>query len=93
MQVWEARQCCLVVLTIQKLLEMVVANVAAMDPLLAQLYEVYNTLNTAYEVITDPIGAALGFIGDGIAAGLETVGGALSTGLSDVASGVAQSLG
>ncbi|WP_087864646.1 TraU family protein [Comamonas thiooxydans] len=92
MQVWEARQCCLVVLTIQKLLEMVVANVAAMDPLLKQMYDLYNTVNTVYEVVQDPIGAALGFIGDGIAKGLETVGGALSSGLADVASGVSNSL-
>ena len=72
MQVWEAKQCCLMVLTIENVLKMVIENVVTMGgPAIQNLYEMYNMANTVYQVVTDPIGAAFGAVGDWIAGSLE----------------------
>lgn len=96
MQVWEARQCCLMVLTIENVIKMVAENLATMGGgMLKQMYDMYNMANTAYQIIKDPIGAALGFVGDQILSGLETVADSigLSGALSSVTSGIKSSLG
>lgn len=82
MQVWEARQCCLIVLTIKKVLEMVATSFIGGGGLLEQLYNYYNMANKIYQVVTDPIGAALDFIGEGI---MNLAGSAVS--------GISESLG
>lgn len=96
MQVWEARQCCLMVLTIQSIIKMVVENLAtAGGGTLAQLYDMFNMANTAYQIIQDPIGGALGMIGDFMAQGLgdlaDTAG--LTDALGSVADGLKETIG
>lgn len=74
MQVWEARQCCLMVFTIQDLIEQILENLLTMGGgLLAELYAYYDMISTVYEIVTDPIGAAFGFIGDVIGDALADV--------------------
>ena len=91
MQVWEARQCCLMVLTIQNIIKMVAENIAtAGGGLLAQMYEFFNMANTAYQIIKDPIGGALGMIGDFMADGLGEL--ADSVGLTDALGSVTDGL-
>jgi hypothetical protein len=96
MQVWEARQCCLMVFTIQNIIKMVIENLATMGGgMIAQLYEYFNMINTAYQIIKDPIGGALGVIGDFIGDGLGEL--ADMAGLTDtlgaVTEGLKESLG
>lgn len=95
MQVWEARECCLKVLTISNVIQMVVENFASMSTLLQQLYQIYNMVNTIYQVIQDPIGAALNFIGNQITSGLGKLADAsgLTGTLQGVASGIKNSFG
>lgn len=90
MQVWEARQCCMMVFTIENVIKMVVTSmVDGGSAQLKELYEMYNLAMTVYKVIQDPIGAALGFIGDGIA---DAIGSATS-GLSESLGNVVGNLG
>jgi len=96
MQVWEARQCCLMVLTVESVIRMILENLATMgNGLVAELYAMYNLVDTVYTIVTDPIGAALGFVGDLIGEGLGQL--ADATGLSgtfkDITSGIGESLG
>lgn len=96
MQVWEARQCCLMVLTIENVIKMVVENLATMGGgIMKQMYDMYNLANTAYQVIKDPIGAALGFVGDQMLSGLTKVADSigLSGALSSATNGIKSSLG
>ncbi|KVP16931.1 TraU family protein [Burkholderia ubonensis] len=100
MQVWEARQCCLMVLTIQNVIKMIVENIATMGTgtigqLVAQLYEYYNMAMTAYQIIQDPIGAALNFVGDLMMDGISQLAdmSGLTDALGSVADGVKESLG
>lgn len=95
MQVWEARQCCLMVLTIKNVIEMVVSQISQYSQFLSQMYDAYNLANTIYEAVTDPIGAALGFIGDGLMDGLSEVTGDIfgSGGGAAAATGIGQSIG
>lgn len=94
MQVWEARQCCLMVLTIQNIVQMVVENLAtAGGGTLAKLYKAFNMANTAYEIIKDPIGGALGMLGDFMAEGLGSLVDGMSDALGSATSGIAESLG
>lgn len=96
MQVWEARQCCLMVLTLDDAIMMIVKNIATMGGgIVADLYNVFNTLNTVYQVIKDPIGGALGMIGDFIADGISELADAvgLTDTLKDVSTGLAESIG
>lgn len=98
MQVWEARQCCLMVFTIQNIIKMVIENLATMGGgMIAQLYDYFNMINTAYQIIKDPIGGALGvigdFIGDGLGqladmAGLKDTLGAVTEGLKESLGGL-----
>lgn len=84
MQVWEARQCCIVVLTIESMLKSLVTNLVTMGSAeLQQMYEIYNYVNTAYEAIQDPVGAVLGYVGDVMADGLTDMAGGALDGLSD----------
>lgn len=96
MQVWEARQCCLMVLTIEGVIRMILENLATMgNGLVAELYAMYNLVDTVYTIVTDPIGAALGFVGDLIGEGLGQL--ADMTGLSntfkDITGGIGESMG
>ncbi|WP_080429316.1 TraU family protein [Burkholderia ubonensis] len=96
MQVWEARQCCLMVLTIQNVIKMIAENLATMGGgILAELYELYNMANFVYQVIQDPIGAALSVVGDMMMDGLSQLADAsgLTDALGSVADGVKESLG
>ncbi len=96
MQVWEARQCCMMVFTIQNIVKMVVENLATMGGgIIAQMYEYYNMANTAYQVIKDPIGAALGMVGDFMAQGIGELADAvgLSGTLGSITSGISESIG
>lgn len=86
MQVWEARQCCMMVLTIESIAKMYVGSILETSETLNQLYELYNMANTIYNVIQDPVGAALGFVGDQIASGIGSI-----TGLSDSAGSLGSS--
>lgn len=82
MQVWEARQCCLMVVTFENIIKMIIKNFATMGTgWIADAYEVYNVASTVYSVVTDPIGAALSFVGDVIADGIGEI--ADSIGLND----------
>jgi len=91
MQVWEARQCCLMVLTVENIVKMVVENLATMGGgMVAKLYEMYNKANTVYQIIQDPIGGALGFVGDQLASGIGKISDAV--GLTDSLKGVTSSL-
>lgn len=96
MQVWEARQCCLMVLTIETVIKMIIENIATMgNGLLKELYDMYNLIDTVYQIVTDPFGAALGYIGDLIGEGLTNL--ADVTGLTgtmkDITSGITDSMG
>lgn len=91
MQVWEARQCCLMVLTIKNMLMMVAKNMlTAGGGLVAELYEYFNMANQAYQIIQDPIGGALGVVGDFLADGIGQL--ADSIGLSDTLGGITDGL-
>lgn len=96
MQVWEARQCCLMVLTMENALKMALQELATMGGgTLKQIYDVYNIASTAYKIIQDPIGAALGAVGDFMAQGISDL--AKATGLTDAlkgaSSGISESIG
>lgn len=96
MQVWEARQCCLMVLTIESAIKMILKNIATSGSgLLKELYEFYNIATTVYQVVTDPVGAAMGYVGGKMMEGLEWVGEATgATGLySNVVDGIKESFG
>lgn len=82
MQVWEARQCCMMVLTAENIVKWMVGDFVESSAQLKQLYEYYNMANTAYKIIQDPIGGALGFAGDQLAAAI-----------GNAVSGVSESLG
>lgn len=94
MQVWEARQCCLMVLTVTNVLKMIAENLlTAGGGLLAELYEFYNMANTVYQIIQDPIGGALSLVGDFIADGIGQLADGMGDALGNVADGVKESLG
>lgn len=96
MQVWEARQCCMMVLTIENVLKMIVENMLTMGSAeLKQLYDYYNMANKIYQVVTDPIGAALNFVGDAIAQGIGKVSDAigLTDALGGITNGLSESMG
>jgi hypothetical protein len=96
MQVWEARQCCLMVFTLNNIVEMIIKTIATSGAgLVADLYALYEDLNTVYTIVTDPIGAALDYVGDVLATGISDL--AEATGLTDalggVTKGISKSLG
>lgn len=86
MQVWEARQCCLMVLTIESIAKMYIGSIIEASETLNQLYELYNMANTIYNVIQDPIGGALSFVGDQIASGIGSATGLKTSAGSSVSS-------
>lgn len=90
MQVWEARQCCLMVLTIQNILQQIVVNyVTGGSQFMKDMYDYYHMANSIYTMVSDPIGGALGLIGDGIGAAMSAVG----EGLGDTLGTIADSIG
>lgn len=96
MQVWEARQCCLMLITAENAVKMVVENLATMGGAqVKQMYDMFNMANTAYQVIKDPIGGALGFIGDTIADGIAQISSkiGLTDALKSASNGIKESLG
>jgi hypothetical protein len=96
MQVWEARECCLMVLTVSNAIQMIVENIATMGGgMLQELYTMYNYAQTIYSIVQDPIGAALNFIGNGILSGIKTVAdkSGLTSALGSVANGIKESVG
>lgn len=86
MQVWEARQCCMKVLTIQSVIEMVAENLLTMgNAELAQLAEYIRTANQIYsavQVLRDPLGAGLSWVGDQITGGIGSLTGGALDGLT-----------
>ncbi|MBK3780048.1 hypothetical protein G3A43_07245 [Paraburkholderia aspalathi] len=96
MQVWEARGCCLVVLTIQTVIQMI-ANMllGGIDnqqiQQLLELYNeamtLYNDVNTAISFLKDPIGGVLSLVGTGISNALGSIGSGLSNSLSNLGGG------
>lgn len=86
MQVWEARQCCLMVLTISNVIEFVIENLATMgNETIAELYEYYemaSSVYAVYEFATDPLGAALDAVGGGITSALSSAGEGIANSLS-----------
>lgn len=98
MQVWEARQCCMMVFTISNVIEMIVEYIAtAGGGIVAQLYQYYQVASTVYKAVTDPVGAVLGMVGGAIGSALSEVGkvgyGLSQVKWSDVASGAAGGIG
>lgn len=96
MQVWEARQCCLMVLTLQNAVKAVITELATMGGgTIKKIYDMYNIASDAYAIIKDPIGGALGMVGDFVAK--EVIALAKSSGLTDalkgVSSGLSESMG
>lgn len=84
MQVWEARQCCMKVLTIQNVIEMLAENLlTAGNAQLAQLYDYYKTANAVYQVVQDPVGAVLSWVGSGIAKGVGSMSSAAVDGITN----------
>lgn len=75
MQVWEARQCCLMVLTIQNILQKIIVNYVTGGSEFMQtindMYGYYHMANRVYQMMSDPIGGALGLIGDGISGAIS----------------------
>ena len=89
MQVWEARQCCMMVLTLDNIVQTIVKNVLTTDGgQLAKLYDYYKKATLAYQIVTDPVGAALGYVGQTISnAILSPLQGAMSGLLGSASSG------
>lgn len=87
MQVWEARQCCMMVLTIESIIKMIVGDMMSGSAQLKELYDLYNLTMTVYKVIQDPIGGALSFIGDGIADALGSATKGISSSLGNLVGG------
>lgn len=86
MQVWEARQCCMKVLTIESVIKMIAENMLTMgNAQVAQLMEYYKAANLAYtvaQVAQNPIGA-----------GLDAVAGWATGQFSGAMDGLSRSLG
>lgn len=67
MHVWEAKTCCLMVLTVESVAQNIAASlIGDLGGVVKELYDIYDTVSTVYQAITNPIGAVLGAIGDGI---------------------------
>jgi len=84
MQVWEAKQCCLKVVTVNSILENLATSFIPTEQM-KKLYEMYNTAKKVYDTASavakfakDPIGGALGFISGKIS---SAISGAFSSGL------------
>lgn len=79
MQVWEARQCCLMVLTIQNILQKIIVNYVTGGSEFAQmvdkLYSYYHLANSVYQMMEDPVGGALSLIGDGLSSAMGSFAG------------------
>lgn len=85
MEVWEARECCLVVLTIENVIKMVVEQILGSSADLQQIQELFDLYNQVTQVVSfvkDPIGGVMNLIGQGIT---DAIGSA--------ADGIGQSLG
>lgn len=83
MQAWQARQCCLILVSVESIVEGIIKNMLAPGAEAAQwmkdVYAMYQYGQEAYQLITDPIGAAMGYIGGAIGDGLDNLtGGALT---------------
>ena len=77
MHLWEARQCCLKVLTVNSLFKAAAGDFLSESEQYKQYYEYYQTANQIYETVQNPLGGALGYVGDSIAAGLSSAGGGI----------------
>lgn len=96
MQVWEARQCCLMVLTVENALNAVIQEMATMGGgIIKEMYDAYNMANQAYQIIKDPIGGALGMVGDYISESVISLANSsgLTESLKGVSSGISESIG
>lgn len=96
MQVWEARGCCLVVLTIQTVIQMIanmiLGNIDSQQiQQLLELYNeamtLYNDVNTALAFLRDPIGGVLSLVGTGISNAFSSIGSGLSNSLGNAFGG------
>lgn len=90
MQVWEYRQCCLVLVTIETVVKWV-ASFAGGDAtgIVGDLYQYYKIADYAYsaatiiaQMATDPVGAVLNLAGKAIDYGVSAAVGSIKSGLS-----------
>lgn len=94
MQVWEARTCCLVVLTIEDVIEMIISwitgdlaesddqEVAELAQLIQEAQQIYNYGQVAYQFVQNPIGGVLNLIGDGITDAIGDITGPIGSAIS-----------
>lgn len=86
MQVWEARQCCMMVLTVENVIKMIIKNMATMgNAQIAELYEFYEMAERAYTVTQfgrDPIGSTLDLVGRGMADAMGAAADGLTKGMT-----------
>lgn len=81
MYVWEARQCCIILVSLETVLKGIISNILTPGAGAAQwvheLYAAYQVGSFVYNVVNDPLGAAFGLIGGSIggALGLTEGGG------------------
>lgn len=71
MQVWEAKTCCLMLLTVESVAKKLAEGLIP-DGLARDLYDAYTFVEKAYSFISDPIGTAFNMIGEGIASVFES---------------------
>jgi hypothetical protein len=101
MQVWEARECCMMILTVQNVVQYIVSNILTagaeagyeVAQVLQTMYQIYGYVNTAVSFIKDPIGTAMGMIGQGITDGIGNALGSAGKALSGAVQGIFNSGG
>lgn len=90
MQVWEAKTCCMMVLTLESVAKKIAESALGdMSAIIKDLYDAYEAIETVYTVITNPVGAVLGAIGDGITSALGKAGDFIGDWAGDLLSGAA----
>ena len=90
MHVWEAKTCCLMVLTIESVARSILSSmIGDMGGMVEQAYTLYTYAEKAYNLINDPVGGALGMIGEGIASVMGSAFDSASSFVTNVFSGAA----
>lgn len=63
MHVWEAKQCCLIVVTVQDILKMIITSyLTGGQTLVNQLYEAYNVGQKIYAIMQNPVFNGMAFV-------------------------------